>query len=750
MKRPLILNVDDRDINRYVRAQYLSSAGLSVLEARNGSDAIRMAREHQPDLILLDVNLPDLDGPDICKIIKADPQTKGIMVLQISASAIGISDAVRGLDGGADGYLVEPVEAELLLAHVRSLLRLREADLALQASEKRLQLALKAAKMAIWDWDARTNRRSYGGSYREICGDWPDAFDGTSEGFLTCVHPDDREYMREASARALRDDQNLRMQYRVLHPDGQVRWVEASGEIIRDRTGAAVKSMGVLADITDRRSAEGALRTSQERLALALEASRSGTWDWDILNDHIDWGGHCREQFGVDPGEFGGTSEAFLNCILPQDREPLQIKLARAIERRDAVFHEEARSLWPDGSVHWHEGRGRFYYDSEGRAIRMLGVVQEITARKEADRLLLESEERLALSHSAAKIGMWDWNLRTGARVFNREYFEIHGSDRTDPVTYEEWLSWVHPEDRERADREFKRLLAGEQDYHDEFCVVWPDGSVHWLASRGRAQVDESGAPVRVIGVLFDITDRKHAELRLEQANKDLEHFAYAAGHDLQAPIRTVRVFSDLLKQELGSALTQTGKEYLEFIKESSYSMQALVTNLLKYAQAGQADEAKQASSLDQCLHQALTSLRGAIEESGAMIVADPLPTLPGWPDQLTQVFQNLLSNAVKYRREGVTPRIEIRANRLGQDWQIEVSDNGQGFDPKYANQLFEAFQRLHGREVAGTGLGLAICRRIVERHGGTIWAESEPGLGSRFRFRLPASQPAAASSGKN
>lgn len=460
MTHAVILNVDDNEINRYLRTQYLRAANFEVVEARTAAETLAAISRNRPELALLDVNLPDMDGVELCRRIKTDPRSKSIMVLQISASAIEIVDAVRGLEGGADGYLVEPIEPELLIAHVRSMLRLRNSEAALKRSEQRLRMALDAARMGTWEWDISRNSITWDAANYAVLGVPPGAFGGTYEDFLALMHPEDRDRVKKHVQEALEAQTGNVVEFRIVRPEGRVRWIEAQALLIRD---------------------------------------------------------------------------------------------------------------------------------NDGRPERMTGTSCDITDRKRAEERLRESEERLVLSHRGAGIGMWDWNFKTGQRFVNEQYFLVHGRPpASDAVGYEEWLSWVYPADREAADANFKQLIEGAGVYDDELRVVWPDGTVHWLASKGEALRDADGAIYRAIGVLYDITRRKEAETALRQANEDLQQFAFAAGHDLQGPLRTTRVFTQLLDVALREKIGPELRAHLDRIIDASNRMEALIASLLSYARAGQ------------------------------------------------------------------------------------------------------------------------------------------------------------------
>lgn len=225
----------------------------------------------------------------------------------------------------------------------------------------------------------------------------------------------------------------------------------------------------------------------------------------------------------------------------------------------------------------------------------------------------------------------------------------------------------------------------------------------------------------------------------LERSNQDLKQFAFAASHDLQEPLRTISSFATLLDRTAGSKLAENEKVYLKHIVDASLRMRALTDDLLSYSQVGHKSDSFHIVDLNKILASAVQNLHQSIVLSEGEITSSPLPSVIGDGAQLGQVFQNLISNGIKYARAGVRPLVHISASRESQSWVIEVADNGIGIESQDREVIFRAFKRLHSREIPGTGIGLALCRRVVERHGGRIWVESNANEGSRFLFTLAA-----------
>jgi PAS domain S-box-containing protein len=252
----------------------------------------------------------------------------------------------------------------------------------------------------------------------------------------------------------------------------------------------------------------------------------------------------------------------------------------------------------------------------------------------------------------------------------------------------------------------------------------------------------ESAEGILVTAAIRDITARKKAEAHLLLKVKELEEFAYIASHDLQEPLRMVASYTQLLSRRYKGKLDADADQFIAFAVDGASRMQRLIQDLLAYSRAGTKRKELLSISSEEALQEALINLRGTIEESGALVTHDPLPTVLADANQLIQLFQNLVGNAIKYRNPGV-PRVHISTTKNGgKKWIFSVQDNGLGIDSQYFEKIFGMFQRLHKRdEFAGTGIGLAICKKIVERHGSSISVESQVGQGSTFRFALAASE---------
>jgi PAS domain S-box-containing protein len=391
------------------------------------------------------------------------------------------------------------------------------------------------------------------------------------------------------------------------------------------------------------------------------------------------------------------------------------------------------------------------------------GIIRDISERRRAENAIRRSDERFRLLVSSVQdyaIFMLDphgyvstWN--EGARkIKGYRQEEIIGKHVSVFYPSEE-VQQGKPQADLRAARRTGRL-------EDEGWRLRKDGSRFWANAVLTPLFDVEGNLYGFAKVTRDLTERKRMEeelrrsrdelevrvqertaelaqlnAELSRSNEELQQFAYIAGHDLQEPLRTVTNFAQLLEHEYQASLDQEALKFLHFIVDGADRMRALIQALLSYARVESQGDTFKNTDCNAVIEGVLKSMEATIAESGAVITRGKMPTVLSDATQLAQIFQNLLANAIKFRGTE-PPRLHIEVKERAGAWLFSVEDNGIGIEPPYTSKIFLIFQRLHAKQYAGTGIGLAICKRIVERHGGKIWVESEPGQGSTFFFTIP------------
>jgi PAS domain S-box-containing protein len=371
------------------------------------------------------------------------------------------------------------------------------------------------------------------------------------------------------------------------------------------------------------------------------------------------------------------------------------------------------------------------------------------------DAALRESEERFRSAFEGAAIGFALIEINGRVRSANRSLSEMLGFTEAE-LRRRTFAQLSHHDDVPLTNSPSERLLAGEiESYQLEKRYLRKDGHVVWAVLAVSLVRHEDGTPAYFVAQVTDITPHKEAEQTLarhtadlERSNADLEAFAYVASHDLQQPLRTVSSYAQLFADRYRGQMDERADRWLGFILSGVERMRRLTNDLLTLARVRTDAAPFAATDTHVIVERVWQLLRDAHVADDATLSLGALPVLDADAAQLTQLFQNLLGNACKYRRPFVHLAVGVSAARqaeAGAIWEFTVRDNGIGFDMVHAERIFELFQRLHREgEYDGTGIGLAICRRIVERHGGRIWAESIPGHRATFFFTLPEHSPSS------
>lgn len=632
-----------------------------------------------------------------------------------------------------------PGEHDLL--HIDLLVR-QAADLiesstiaeALRASEERLTLAFEAGAMGTWDIDIRTGIGQWSRRHFDILGYTPEPDRPTNlQMSRSRVHPDDLEKVDQALVKAQSEGNRYASEHRILRADNrEVRWVAEFGRYITGPSGELQRFVGVSFDITERVEATH----SALLLGAIVESSDDAIISKDLNGVITSWNKSAERLFGYTAEEAVGQTVAAL--LIPGNRLEEEPNILMRLRRGERTEHFETVRRRKDGTLLNISLTISPVRDADGRIIGASKIARDITSQKQAEVALRQSEERFRQLAEAGPQIVWLSNPAGELEFVNQRWIEFSGMDleaTRDPAQVE---SRLHPEDR--LWEHWNIAIATGNTFELEARLRGKDGEFRWFMMRSVPLKDEHGRIQRWLGTSTDIHQNKLMELELRRANLDLEQFAYSASHDLQEPLRTIRIFSELLSDRYSSRLDGHALQFLGNIRDGADRMERLVRDLLEYTQAAQTDMLPEQVDANAAYQTAVTNLAAAIAETGAVVDSDPLPVVSFHPTQLEQLFQNLIGNSLKYRRPGVAPVVEITARCGNGEWIFSVRDNGIGIESEYTEKIFGLFKRLHtGGQYSGTGIGLALCQRIVERHHGRIWVESEPGKGSTFHFTIRA-----------
>ena len=440
-------------------------------------------------------------------------------------------------------------------------------------------------------------------------------------------------------------------------------------------------------------------------------------------------------------------------------------------DRAAALFPDEARAAFEAAAA--TGGAARFEWGDLGPAGAQhwfacsvsplpaggyLCVSSDVTALKQSEARLLRSEQLMVDTQGVAHLGTWEWDVTQPTATWSPELYRIYGlTPETYTPTYEKYLTLVHADDRQRVMDATNRVFHEHVPYSHDERIFRPDGSMRYLHTWAHPVLDHSGKLTRLVGVCQDISDQKLAEEAVKALNaelerrvaertrtienslRDLEAFNVMASHDLRAPLAVIQAACTVIAQTGTDALPSRVGENLARIGRAATRMTALVNDLLALAQVGHVPLSRDRVDLSAMCQEVAAQLERSAPDRQVTVEIEPDLVCLGDPGLMRAAVENLLGNAWKYSSRVPRARIDVGAHASGAPPAFFVRDNGAGFDMKDAHRLFAPFERLHkSSEFEGTGVGLAAVHRIIERHGGRIWAEGEPGRGATFFFELP------------
>lgn len=672
--------------------------------------------------------------------------------------------------------------AMFLLGFFVSRRRLLDTAAHLASNERRMVEAQRIAHVGSWDWITGKDRLFWSEETSRIFGSSTSITISKINNFYNLVHPDDRSQVRALFQQVIKSPAPFSFEHRILLSDGTERYVLERGHTLFDAGGKPVRVMGSTQDITERKTMENAQQASEARFRALIEKapppiiiirkmmilycnpSFQHMFGYekaeDICNHSLGevFAPECREmicnrslrreQGFSEPNDYETTALrrngtpffvqiAVTRIELPdgpagvaffQDitaRKKVELELQRYQESLEARVRERTKEL-----------------TQANQALR-----DEVIERWRAEELLRRSEERMRLFFERQLVGMAITSPKREWLQVNDKLCDMLGYSQQE-LLHLTWSGLTHPDDVEQNLQVFNALAEGKSEgFTLEKRFIRKDGSVLYANMAVGCVRNPDRTLDYVLLLIEDITARKLAETELKKllaelgrSNKELEQFAYVASHDLQEPLRLVSAYTQLLMQRYRDKLDQNAEPIVKFITEGVSRMQQLILDLLAYSRVSSRSKPFCVENAEKILEIVERNLAISIRETKAVITHDPLPELLCEPTQFGQLLQNLIGNAIKFRGND-PPRIHIGVSKdpTNIEFHFTVSDNGIGIEPEFHERIFIIFQRLHSRiKYAGTGIGLAICKRVVERHNGRIWVESEPGKGATFHFIIP------------
>ncbi|HWA32830.1 MAG TPA: ATP-binding protein, partial [Cyclobacteriaceae bacterium] len=754
-------NSDMRDyIVRLLRHDY------RVFVAGNGDDAFEIAMEAQPDLIISDIMMPKLDGFGLLKKLRSNLQTRGIPVIFLSARA-GDEAKVEGIQAGADDYLVKPFSSRELLARVTNHIA---ANSARRNTEKEFFNLFVQSPAHIHVFKGPDHTVEFFHPLgKKIIGR-----DITGQKI--------RDAMPELKGQGyfeLLDDvyQNGRIvslpQSKAILPDEDGKPVERYFNITyvpwRDLEG---KIQGVLqfsVDETEQALANMKIKESEERFRVLANSIPQFVWIADAAGK-VEYISDQWENYSATSIETGIAS--FSSFIHPDDIGAVRERWKKSIATKQPWTSEFRLQNVKTGEYRWFLGHTVPLLDQDNNVIKWIGSSSDIHAQKthsfELEGIVAERTSELiklnsilkgkneelsraqnflqtVLDSSVELVTAFDTQLNF--TFVNKRLTTL--SPRKPEELVGRNLLEVNPalEDTEGY-RHLMRALQGET-IHIEARPASIDRSLIFetfiIPLKQNGQVTGVVTMQRDITAMINLTNQlRESNEQLKRSNEDLQQFAHVTSHDLKEPVRKIRMYADILNNGFAGFLPDKGKDYLHRIDKATSRISAMIDGVLQYSIIDATDLAVQEIDLNKVVQNILEDLEILIKESGAQVIVQDLPIIRGYATLIHQLFYNLINNSLKFRRESARPEITLSfresvAEPLAEYFELEIKDNGVGFEQAYAERVFESFTRLNPKDkYEGTGLGLALCRKIVQRHKGIIRAKSELNKGATFSIYFP------------
>ncbi len=526
--------------------------------------------------------------------------------------------------------------------------------------------------------------------------------------------------------------------------DGTFFWVSQNAQYYYDEQGNIQGSETFVRDITEKIKSAQELKESEEKYRNIVEIANEGIMIADPSGRINFVNAKMAEMLGYSSKELLGTNAESL-----VDKDDRELGLQKIENRKKGIQESyEIKYIRKNGEKLWCLISATPMYDYNGKHIGNMTMQTNITERKKINDALIESESRFHSVLDNSQDVIYRINVQTGnyeyvspstKNIFGYSPDELMALAATNP------LNTIHPDDRIKFQNGLNKLEENDN-VEMEYRHQTKNGGYRWISNNMGQIRDNNGNPLYRDGNMRDITNRKLIEEQmkttmdeLKRSNEELERFAYVSSHDLQEPLRMVKLYSQLLERRYKDNLDSDADDFIKYIVEGSNRMKQLIDDLLEYSRVTSQAKEFEDIDLEKVLDYVLKNLSISIIEYNVKISHDLLPIVFADQNQILQVFQNLITNAIKFQGQN-PPEINISVKKGKKEWIFSVSDNGIGIDHKHQNQIFEAFKRLHHNrdEYPGSGIGLSITQKIILHHGGRIWVESEPGKGSTFYFTIP------------
>jgi PAS domain S-box-containing protein len=623
----------------------------------------------------------------------------------------------------------------------------RAAEAAGRAARERLALTAQFAGIGFWRWDAAADRFEFDDRCRTLLGRSHAPRECATTEWQRWLRAEDAAGALAALRGALTASAPVTSDYRVLHADGREVRLSWRGEIQRNAVGAAVGIIGLCWDSTEQYEAQRAQRAALERLSIVMDTVQLGVWEIALADRSTTWDAGMYRIYGVAPGDPTPATQLFERALLAEDRAIVQAQ-ERELLARGKAFNVEFRIRRPDGALRFILSHANAAAGADGKPARIVGVNIDVTERVQEAAAARALTDRLQLATGAAGIGTWELTLDTQTLVWDAQMYRLYGAAaEAGAGTHAPAAllrSSLHPEDRTQVDAAHARAVRTGEPFEYEFRLRWADGSTRWLAGRGRVQRGADGRAAHLVGVNWDVTDRKLAEDAVraretaERANRAKNEFLARMSHELRTPLNAILGFAQLLERDGTDPPSPGQRERAAQIRRAGQHLLKLVDDVLDLAriEAGTASIAMEPVSVDELAREALDIVAADAKARGVHCALRRAPQAAHhvWADRtrLRQVLLNLLAHAVRVSPAGETVELGIDADADAGGGPatapaaavtLSVCDRGPAFTHAEVERVFQPFHRPAYDLMDGesASMGLAIARRLVQQMSGTL-----------------------------
>ncbi|MBE9159505.1 PAS domain-containing protein [Nodosilinea sp. LEGE 06152] len=631
-----------------------------------------------------------------------------------------------------------------LTGTVQDISERKQHDAEVQNLSLRLSLALESGRIGTWSWDLQQavlwDQRMY-----EIWGLESLGRAVIFDDWIARVHPDDLPTVEAAIHQALQGNGHLDIEFRFYRPNAELRWIRAAAIVQESPAGAAQAMVGINYDITKHKQAAIELERLSLRLSLALESGRIGSWERILSTDEVTWDQCLVDLYGFARLGHQATYQDWRAQVYADDLAWVEAA-NQALLDSNTPYDVEFRVWRGDGSLGWIRSSALVQRDAHAQPVSIIGINYDITDQKQAAAELQNLSARLALALESGGFGCWEWDVATNAINWDQRLIELYGFEEGRPNTYQDWCSRVYNDDLQAVEAALQAALATDAPYDSEFRIYRSDGELRWIKASALVYRTPEGQPLSMVGINYDITEKKRAELQilrttaqLEASNRELEAFAYSVSHDLRAPLRAIDGFSRALLEDYGDQFDQEGQDYFDRIRHNVGRMGQLIDDLLRLSRVSRQAMTYETVNLSTLVQEQIDALRSADPDRSVTVTIAPSIAVSADPTLMQVAIANLVQNAWKFTSHRPSACLDFGVVVQGGEPVYYLRDNGAGFDMAYADKLFGVFQRLHNtHEFPGTGIGLATVQRAIHRQGGRVWAKAAVDQGAVFYFTLP------------